>query len=73
MRSLYFFLLISLPFAKIFGQDKPIPILERKITLSLSNEKIATALTRIEQDPYPDTTAAKNRNNCNDHQWVCGG
>lgn len=50
MRLLYVFLLISLPFAKIFGQDKPVPILERKITLSLSNEKIATALTRIEQE-----------------------
>jgi len=49
MRFLYFFILIGLPIAKIVGQDKPTPILERKITISLTNEKIVTALSQIEQ------------------------
>src|SRR6478735_782997 len=49
MRLLCFFILVGLPMTKIFGQDKSTPILERKITISITDEKIVTALSQIEQ------------------------
>ena len=56
MRSFYTLLFVCLSFAQSFSrlpdgptQSKPIPILERKITISFKDEKISSALNKIGQ------------------------
>ena len=49
MRLFYTLLFVSLSFAQSFCQSKPIPILERKITLSCNAEKISSVLNKISQ------------------------
>lgn len=49
MRIFYTLLIISLFNIQIFAQSKTIPILERKITISLKDEKLSITLSKIEQ------------------------
>jgi len=49
MRLFYTLLVVSLIIAQSFGQNKAIPILERKITLSSKEEKIPIVLNKISQ------------------------
>ena len=49
MRLFYTLLFVSLSFAQSFAQTKPIPILERKITLSSKDEKISSVLNKVSQ------------------------
>ncbi len=49
MRLFYALLFVNLFIVQSFGQDKTIPILERKITLSSKAEKIPVVLNKISQ------------------------
>ncbi len=49
MRILYALVLLIVVVAKSLGQSKPVPILERKITIHVNKEKLSTVLTRISQ------------------------
>jgi CarboxypepD_reg-like domain len=49
MKIFYALVLALVVVAESVGQSKPIPILERKITLAATNEKLPAALARISQ------------------------
>ncbi len=49
MKLFYTLLVAIFSFTQTFAQSKAVPLLERKITLSLQEEKVATILTKIGQ------------------------